>query len=107
MGLGPYHPVRDLESALERGDLEMAIALSKDVAREHGRPIHIALALRLLALVATQRHEEYDRWARRWLVRWLSETLGATIEQAAEITGALADLPEEPRSVEAILEALR
>jgi hypothetical protein len=92
---------------LERGDLEMAIALAKDVAREHGRPIHIALALRLVVLVAAQRHEEYDRWSRRWLVRWLTETLGATIEQAAEIAGALADLPEEPRSLEAILEVLR
>jgi hypothetical protein len=102
MSLGPYHPVRDLERALERGDLEMAIALAKDVSREHGRPIHIELALRLLTLVAVQRHEEYDRWACRWLARWLSETGGATIDQAAEIAGALAELPEEPRSLEAI-----
>jgi hypothetical protein len=107
MGLGPYHPVRDLERALERGDLEMAIALAKDVSREHGRPIHIDLALRLLALVAVQRLEEYDRWACRWLARWLGETAGATIDQTAEIAGALAELPEEPRSLEAIRGVLR
>lgn len=107
MGLGPYHPVRDLERALERGDLEMAIALAKDVSREHGRPIHIDLALRLLALVAVQRLEEYDRWACRWLARWLGETAGATIDQTAEIAGALAELPEEPRSLDAIRGVLR
>jgi hypothetical protein len=107
MGLGPYHPVRDLERALERGDLEMAIALAKDVSREHGRPIHVDLALRLLALVAVQRLEEYDRWACRWLARWLSETDGATIDQTAEIAGALAELPEEPRSLDAIRGVLR
>jgi hypothetical protein len=107
MGLGPYHPVRDLERALERGDLEMAIALAKDVSREHGRPIHIELALRLLALVAVQRHDEYDRWACRWLARWLGESAGATIEETAEIAGALAELPEEPRSMEAIRQVLR
>jgi hypothetical protein len=107
MGLGPYHPVRDLERALERGDLEMAIALAKDVSREHGRPIHIELALRLLALVAVQRHDEYDRWACRWLARWLGECTDATIDQTAEIAGALAELPEEPRSMEAIRQVLR
>ncbi|HEX5851696.1 MAG TPA: hypothetical protein VFY36_01265 [Solirubrobacteraceae bacterium] len=85
----------------------MAIALAKDVSREHGRPIHIELALRLLALVAVQRHEEYDRWACRWLARWLGESAGATIDQTAEIAGALAELPEEPRSMEAIHQALR
>lgn len=85
----------------------MAIALAKDVSREHGRPIHIDLALRLLALVAVQRLEEYDRWACRWLARWLSETAGATIDQTAEVAGALAELPEEPRSLEAIRGVLR
>jgi hypothetical protein len=85
----------------------MAIALAKDVARHHGRPIHIELALRLLVLVAVQRHEEYDRWACRWLERWLSETGGATIDETAEIAGALAELPEEPRSLDAIRGVLR
>jgi hypothetical protein len=85
----------------------MAIALAKDVSREHGRPIHIDLALRLLALVAVQRLEEYDRWACRWLARWLSETAGATIDQTAEIAGALAELPEEPSSLDAIRGVLR
>ena len=87
MGLGPYHPVRDLERALERGDLEMAIALAKDVSREYGRPIHIELALRLLALVAVQRHEEYDRWSCRWLARWHALAM-PTDGIAGNVTGA-------------------
>jgi hypothetical protein len=46
MGLGPYRPVRDLEHAVDRGDLRMAVAVAKDFAREYGRPIPIDLALR-------------------------------------------------------------
>jgi hypothetical protein len=106
MGLGPYRPVRDLEYAVDRGDLPMAIAVAKDFAREYGRPIPIGLALRLLPLVVAQRQEEYDRWACRWLARWLTETLGATIDQTAEIAGALAELPTEPQSFDAIRQAL-
>src|SRR5271165_96388 len=34
MGLGPYRPIRDLERALERSQLDKAVALAKDVARE-------------------------------------------------------------------------
>lgn len=33
MGLGPYRPGRDLEAAIERGDLEMAAARSLDRSR--------------------------------------------------------------------------
>jgi hypothetical protein len=107
MGLGPYRPVRDLERAVDRADLRMAIAAAKDIAREYGRPIPIALALRLLPLVLAKRHEEYDRWACRWLARWLAETGGVTIDRAAEIAGALAELPSEPRALETIRERLR
>jgi hypothetical protein len=107
MGLGPYRPLKDVERALERGDLEMAVAAAKDCAREHGRPIHIELSLRFLPLVAIQQHESYDRWACRWLARWLDEVSGATIDQAAEVAGALAELPSEPQSFDAILRMLR
>ena len=103
MGPGPHRPARELEQAVERGDLGMAVAVARDMSREHDRPIPLQLALKLLPLVATQQHDIYDVWACRWLARWLSETPGATIDQAAEIAGSLADLPSEPReSLEAI-----
>jgi hypothetical protein len=106
MGLGPYRPVRDLERAVDRGDLPMAVAAAKDIAREYGRPIPVDLALRLLPLVAAQRHEQYDQWACRWLARWLRDAEGVTIDRAAEIAGALAGLPSDPQAVDAIRETL-
>jgi len=96
MSLAPYRPIRDLEGALERGQLDKAVALAKDVAREYGRPIQLDLALRFLPVVAVQRFEAYDGWALRWLARWSTEAQGATIERAAVIAAALADLPSEP-----------
>jgi len=51
MGLGPYRPIRELEGAIERRELDMAIGIAKDIARER-RPIGLELALGLLALVA-------------------------------------------------------
>jgi hypothetical protein len=107
MGLGPYRPLKDVERALERGDLKMAVAAAKDCTHEHGRPIHIELSLRFLPLVASQQNESYDRWAYRWLMRWLEETSGATIDQVADVAGALAELPNEPQSLDAIREMLR
>jgi hypothetical protein len=104
MGLGPHRPGRELERAVQRGDLGMAVAITRDIAREGGRPIPLNLALQLLPLVATQQTEAYDSWACRWLARWLSETPGATIERAAELAGALADLPTEPLAAD---EAIR
>jgi hypothetical protein len=106
MGLGPYRPARDLEKAIERGDLEMAVALAKDLAREVGRPVRLDLALRLLPLVAAER-DTFDAWACRWLARWLSESPRPTIEHAAELAGALAELPEEPQALGTILGMLR
>lgn len=95
MSLGPYRPIKDLEHALERGQLEMAIAAAKDVAREHsGVPLDVAL--RFLPVVAEQRGAAYDEWALRWLARWITEGPGRTIEGAAEVAAALADLPSEP-----------
>jgi hypothetical protein len=100
MGVGPYRPVRELEGAIERRELDMAIGIAKDIARER-RPIGLRLALGLVALVAAE-GPDYDLWACRWLARWLSETPGTTIALAAEVAATLADLPAEPQAVEAI-----
>jgi hypothetical protein len=105
MGVGPYRPTRELEAALERRELDIAIGIAKDIARER-RPIGLALALRLVALVAEQ-GEDYDVWACRWLARWLHETPQTTISLAAEVAATLADLPAEPAGVEAIRPLVR
>jgi hypothetical protein len=109
MGTGPYRPVRELEGAIERRELDIAIGIAKDIARER-RPIGLALALRLVSLVAAAGSAEgsgYDSWACRWLARWLGETPDATIALAAEVAATLADLPAEPRAVESIRELVR
>jgi hypothetical protein len=100
MGVGPYRPVRELEGAIERRELDMAIGIAKDIARER-RPIGLSLALGLVSLVAAE-GPDYDLWACRWLERWLSETPDATIALAAEVAATLADLPAEPQAVDAI-----
>lgn len=105
MGVGPYRPVRELEAAIERRELDIAIGIAKDIARER-RPIGLALALRLVALVAAE-GSDYDSWACRWLARWLGETPGASIALAAEVAATLADLPAEPQAVESIREIVR
>jgi hypothetical protein len=96
MGNPPFRPVKEIECALERGDLRMAIAIAKDFTREHGRPIPLAVALKLLPLVASQSPREFDAYALRWLTRWIDETPAGTIEQAAHVAGLLADMPSEP-----------
>ncbi|MGA2321238.1 MAG: hypothetical protein ABSG95_10940 [Solirubrobacteraceae bacterium] len=102
MGLGHYRPLRDLERALERGALDMAVAAAKDVSHEHGRPIGLGLALRFLPLVANQQLDVYDEWACRWLARWLKETPGVTVDLAAEVAASLAELPAEPVVLETL-----
>jgi hypothetical protein len=105
MGVGPYRPTRELEAALERRELDIAIGIARDIARER-RPIGLVLALRLVALVAEQ-GEDYDVWACRWLARWLRETPGTTISLAAEVAATLADLPAEPDGLAAIRQLVR
>ena len=92
----PFRPLAELPGALDRGELSFAIRLAALGAEDQGRPIDLELALRFLPLVAAQRPDHFDAWALRWLARWLSETSGVTIEQAAGIAAALADLPTEP-----------
>jgi hypothetical protein len=108
MGNPPFRPVRELEHAVERGDLRMAVAIAKDFAREHGRPLPLGVALKLLPLVADKRPQSYDAWARHWLMRWLSEGREPTIEAAADVAASLAELPSEPLTAdETIREAAR
>jgi hypothetical protein len=94
----PYRPLAELDAALERGELEFAVALAAEVSGDRRRPIDLDLALRFLPLLAVQRSKDYDAWALRWLGRWIEETDGATIERAAEVAAALADLPSEPHT---------
>src|SRR5438445_4795359 len=107
MGPRPHRPVRDLEGAIQRGDLEMASTIARELARVRGRPIALELALELLPLVVAEDLGSYDAWAWRWLARWLDETRGASIESAAELAAALADLPSEPVTALAALRRAR
>lgn len=102
----PWRPAAELEKALERGDLRYAVSLAEEVRLERGRPVELALAARFLPLIAAASPGEYDAYALRWLARWVAETGTATIEQAAEIAASLADLPVEPKMLEAITQAL-
>jgi hypothetical protein len=103
----PFRPIHELEHAIARGDLRMAVALAKDIAAEHERAIGLDVALRLLPLVAAQELDAYDAWACRWLARWLGESHKATIDAAAELAATLAELPQEPGgSLEVIRRAL-
>ena len=78
----------------------------RGTARRAGHPIELATAARFLPLIAAASPGEYDAYALRWLARWVAETGAATIEQAAEIAASLADLPVEPRMLEAITATL-
>lgn len=92
----PYRPLREIEGHLEHGSLSFAVAVAKDWTQEHQKLLPLDLALRFLPLKAAEQPEQYESWALRWLMRWISETPGATIDQAADIAVALADLPGEP-----------
>jgi hypothetical protein len=93
MGPRPWKPDVELAGALDRGDLRYAVSLAAEVSER--RPIDLATALRFLPLIAQESPRDFDAWALRWLARWASET-PATIEKAAEVAAALADLPSEP-----------
>jgi hypothetical protein len=92
----PWRPAKELDAALERGNLSYAMALAKEVTIERGRPIPLDTASRFLPLIVRESPQEYDAWALRWLARWASENKAATIEQAAVVAASLADLPSEP-----------
>src|SRR5580700_11247153 len=102
MGIGPWRPIKDLENALAKGDLEMAIAVAKDITREKGHTISLDLALRMLPLVIRDRPDEYDQWALHWFHRWM-ERDGSTISEVADVAVALADLRSEPTEAYEVL----
>ena len=100
----PYRPAAELEAALDRGELELAMGLAREVAEDRHKPVELGVALRFLPLIAVQRPESYDTWASRWMVRWLKEASGATIDRAVDVAAALAALPVEPEALETILQ---
>jgi hypothetical protein len=99
--LDRWKPAQELEGGLERGDLRFAVSLAEELRVERGTAIDLETAARFLPLIAKESPREFDAWSLRWLSRWLAET-PATIEQAAEVAAALADLPSEPQSLESI-----
>lgn len=101
----PYRPTAELDAAIDRGDLGLAVSLAREVAEDRRRPVDLQLALRLLPLVAAQRPRAYDHWACRWLARWLTETDDATIDQAVDVAAGLAALPVEPEAIIAVRHA--
>ena len=104
----PYHPARELAGHLDRGELDSAIVLAHDLARERGRPLDLELTLRFLPLVAAQRPDAFDPWALRWLERWCGERRGAaTIEDAGELAAALAELAVDPERALSAIAALQ
>jgi hypothetical protein len=107
MGNPPFRQLREIEHEAGRGDLRMAVSLSKDYAREKGHPIPLGVALRLLPLVAQESPVEYDSYALRWLARWVTETPAATIVRAVEVAAALAELPSDPDAFEVLREQVR
>ena len=93
----PYHPARELEGHLDRGELDSAIVLAHALTRERGRPLDLEVTLRFLPLIAAQRPDAFDPWALRWLERWCGERRGrASIEDAGELAAALAEVPVDP-----------
>jgi hypothetical protein len=102
----PFRPAVEFEAAVRRGDLGLAVAYARDIARERGAPVPLDRALQLVALAAVEQPDAYDGWACRWLARWLTEAPGATIDAAAEVAAQLADLPSEPSMFEALRDSV-
>jgi hypothetical protein len=102
----PWRPEAELEGALERGELDYAIALAAEVAEARGRPLDLVSALRFLPAVAAKRPAEFDAWALRWLARWIGETPTPTIGRAAEIACSLADAQRQPIALESVRRSL-
>ena len=93
----PYRPIRELEAHLDRGELEFALALAREMADERGRPLELELMARFLPLVALQRPSEYDTWTLRWLERWCEQLRRrASIDDALEIVHGLVAIPVDP-----------
>jgi len=107
MGPRPWKPTVELQGALDRGELAWSITLAGEISADRGAPLDLDTAIRFLPLVASERPDTYDAWACRWLARWLTESRSVTIDRAAEIAAALAELPTEPTALEAVTQAAR
>ena len=93
----PYRPVRELEAHLARGELDFAIALARALADEGARPLDLEVTIGFLPLIAAQRPDSFDLWALRWLERWCEQQQDrASIDDAVEVAGALAEIPVDP-----------
>lgn len=95
VGNSPNRPLRQIEHAVECENLREAVVVARDYARVHGRPIPLEHASKLLVLIARQSPSEYDGYALRFLERWIDEK-ARTIDEAADLAAALAELPENP-----------
>ncbi len=96
--------MRELEAHLARGELEFALALARAIAVERERPLELAVTVRFLPLIASERPDDYDLWTLRWLERWCGE-LGrsASIDDTLEVVQGLAEIPVDPeRGLETI-----
>lgn len=103
----PYRPVRELEAHLARGELDFAIALARAIADERERPLDLEVLLGFLPVVAVQRPEAFDVWSLRWLERWCAQQQGvASIDDAVEVAGGLAEIPVDPERALARLNSL-
>jgi hypothetical protein len=93
----PYRISKELEAHLDRGELEFALALARTLAAERDRPLELELMLRFMPLLAAERPVLFDPWALRWLERWCAEQrAGASIDDAVEVVGGLAEIPVDP-----------
>jgi hypothetical protein len=96
----PWKPELELNGAIKRGDLRYATILAEELRIESGRPIPLDQALGMVALAAAT--DDFEAWARRWLARWLTEAQ-PTMDQAADVAAALAELPAEPQALDGLL----
>lgn len=94
----PWRPVRELEHALESGDLAIAITAAHDL-QEDGHRIGLGTALELLALIARKKPQDFERWALRWLARYVTEGC-QRIEDAADVASLLEELAYEPTAIQ-------
>jgi hypothetical protein len=93
----PYRPRRELEAHLDRGELDFAIAIARQLVDERARPLELELTIRFLPLVAVQRPDAFDVWTLRWLERWCHELRAvASIDEAGEVAAGLAEIPVDP-----------
>jgi hypothetical protein len=81
------HPLAIFRRALQRGNLTVAEAVSKELP-----PLDLTNALELTILIACKDPRRHPRVAARWLLRYLEECPEATIDEAVMVAACLAAL---------------